>query len=135
MLKIGELARRAGCLVETIRFYEREGVLPAPARSAGNYRLYDEKLVRRLEFIRQCRSLDMSLDEVRQLLDMADAPGAPCKAVDAIIDHHIEQVLVRIRDLDNLKVELQKLRSNCRVEGLTDECGILKQLSKRSERV
>ena len=67
-LKIGELAKRTGCPVETIRYYEREALLAAPRRSEGNYRLYDDAHAERLQFIRHCRSLDMTLDEIRSLL-------------------------------------------------------------------
>ena len=67
-IKIGELARRTECQVETIRYYEKEGLLPEPTRSRGNYRLYGEAQVERLQFIRHCRSLDMTLGEVRALL-------------------------------------------------------------------
>ncbi|MCV6070998.1 MerR family transcriptional regulator, partial [Escherichia coli] len=67
-MKIGELAQTAGTGVETVRFYEREGLLPLPARSSGNYRVYNGEHVDRLAFIRHCRSLDMTLDEIRVLL-------------------------------------------------------------------
>lgn len=133
MLKIGELAQRAGCLVETIRFYERDGLLPAPSRSAGNYRLYDDALVRRLQFIRQCRLLDMSLDEIKRLLRLADTPAEACGGVDAVIDQHIEQVSERIRELYVLERALQALRSRCPTEGSSDECGILRKLSGEPE--
>jgi DNA-binding transcriptional MerR regulator len=73
-IKIGELARRTTCRVETIRFYEKEGILPPPPRSTGNYRLYGKQHVDLLLFIRRCRSLDMTLDEVRRLLLIRDTP-------------------------------------------------------------
>ena len=80
-MKIGELAERAGVQVETIRFYEREGLLQAAARSAGNYRIYESLHVQRLAFIRHCRSLDMTLDEVRVLLRLTDSPDESCAEV------------------------------------------------------
>ena len=73
-MKIGELAKLADCQVETVRYYEREGLLPAPARSGGNYRLYSSEHVERLTFIRNCRTLDMTLDEIRSLLALMDRP-------------------------------------------------------------
>ncbi len=73
-MKIGELAKKAGCQVETVRYYEREGLLPAPARTEGNYRLYGTQHLDRLVFIRNCRTLDMTLDEIQRLLALRDLP-------------------------------------------------------------
>ena len=77
-IKIGELAKRTESTVETIRYYEKEGLLPEPSRSEGNYRLYGEKHIERLRFIRHCRTLDMALGEVRTLLRFRDAPDEDC---------------------------------------------------------
>ena len=82
-IRIGELAQRTGCEVVTVRFYEKEGLLPAPARSSGNYRLYSEAHIERLQFIRHCRSLDMSLGEIRALLGLRDKPLRDCGEVTA----------------------------------------------------
>jgi DNA-binding transcriptional MerR regulator len=84
-LKIGDLAKRAGCLVETIRYYERVGLLLGPARSEGNYRLYTNVHVERLQFIRHCRALDMTLEEIRNLLRFRDAPDENCSEVDTCL--------------------------------------------------
>ena len=88
-MKIGELAKLTDCQVETIRYYEREGLLPEPARSEGNYRLYTQAHVERLTFIRNCRSLDMTLEEIRSLLNLRDSPQDQCESVNALIDEHI----------------------------------------------
>ena len=101
-LKIGELAARTDCPVETIRYYEREALLPAPTRSQGNYRLYGDTHVERLQFIRHCRSLDMTLDEVRSLLQFRDAPEENCGEVNALLDKHIGHVAQRIAELKKL---------------------------------
>src|SRR6266436_257726 len=98
-LKIGELAKRTSCPVETIRYYEREGLLREPARSEGNYRLYTDIHVERLQFIRHCRSLDMTLEEIRNLLKFRDAPDENCGEVNALLDEHIEHVSSRIKEL------------------------------------
>ncbi len=90
-MKIGELARVTGTPVETIRYYEREGLLAAPARTDGNFRIYEDTHAERLSFIRHCRSLDMSLDEIRILLRFKDAPGANCGDVNTLLDAHIVQ--------------------------------------------
>jgi Cd(II)/Pb(II)-responsive transcriptional regulator len=91
-MKIGELARAARAQVETIRYYEREGLLPPAPRSDGNYRIYGPVHVERLAFIRHCRSLDMPLAEIRVLLRFKDAPQAECGEVNALLDEHIGHV-------------------------------------------
>ena len=110
-MRIGELARRSGTPTDTIRFYEHEGLLPAPARSGSNYRLYTERHAERLAFIRQCRHLDMTLDEVRALLALRDQPQADCGAVNDLLDAHIGHVAARIAALHSLQDELQALRA------------------------
>ena len=128
-MKIGELAKQSGCQVETIRYYEREELLPAPARSAGNFRLYDPGHVERLRFIRHCRSLDMNLDEIRTLLKFRDTPSANCGDVNALLDEHIHHVSERIEELTGLQQELKTLRRLCRTTQRAESCGIMKGLS------
>lgn len=113
-MKIGELARSAGCPVETVRYYEREGLLAAPARSEGNYRIYDASQVARLAFIRHCRSLDMTLDEIRRLLRLFDAPDGDLSDADAVLAEHIGHVADRITELQSLQHQLSTLRELCR---------------------
>lgn len=129
-LRIGELARRTGCQVETIRYYEREGLLPFPERSEGNYRLYTIGHVERLSFVRHCRSLDMTLEEIRILLRCHDAPDKNCGEVNALLDGHIVQVEKRITQLKKLKGQLEKLRRLCGEGGIAKDCGILNELSQ-----
>jgi len=127
-LKIGELAARTGCLPETIRYYEQRGLLSAPARSSGNYRLYGAVHVDRLTFIRRCRSLDMSLDEVQALLSLQDEPEQSCGGVNDLVDHHIEILRHKIIELQGLQDELLRLRSSCQNAGQVKECRILRDL-------
>ena len=129
LLKIGKLAKRTGSQVETIRYYEREGLLPAPARSEGNYRLYGSSHSERLQFIRHCRSLDMTLDEIRSLLAFRDAPEESCSAVNLLLDKHIEDVAQRIRELQALQTQLNALRSRCRSVHAAKDCEILQTLA------
>lgn len=129
MMKIGDLAKRTDTPVETIRFYEREGLLPAPARTTGNYRSYDDGHAERLSFIRHCRGLDMALDEIRALLHYKDHPQDDCTEVNALLDEHIGHVAQRIRDLKALERQLKTLRASCRQSRDTAHCGILNQLS------
>jgi Cd(II)/Pb(II)-responsive transcriptional regulator len=132
-LKIGELAERTGCLVETIRFYERKGLLPAPTRSEGNYRLYHDAHVDRLQFILYCRGLDMSLDEIGELLDLRDRPDQDCQGVNQVLDKHIGHVTSRIKELKALQVQLKQIRSQCHATRSTKECGILLGLSSADD--
>ena len=92
LIKIGELATRTGATVETIRYYEKERLLPKPARSQGNYRLYNEAHFERLQFILHCRTLDMTLDEVRTLLQYRDKPDENCGEVNVLLDEHIDEI-------------------------------------------
>jgi Cd(II)/Pb(II)-responsive transcriptional regulator len=124
-MKIGELARATETPVETIRYYERAGLLRSPARSAGNYRQYDEAHVERLAFIRHCRGLDMTLDEIRVLLRFKDAPEAECGEVNALLDEHIRHVADRIGELRALEKELKVLRVLCDRSQRAADCGIL----------
>ena len=112
-MKIGDLAKRAGCKVETVRYYESEGLLPEPARSEGNYRVYGESHAERLTFIRNCRALDMTLGEIRALLGFRDGGGQDCGDVDALLDEHIDHVAERIAELQRLEAQLRALRQSC----------------------
>ncbi|MBO3274800.1 Cd(II)/Pb(II)-responsive transcriptional regulator [Pseudomonas schmalbachii] len=132
-MKIGELARITGCPVETIRYYEREGLLPEPARSEGNYRQYDASHVERLSFIRHCRSLDMTQDEIRILLGLRDSPQADCGTANRLIDEHLHHVEVRIAELQSLRQQLTDLRARCSGTGNSEDCGILRELEQPAE--
>lgn len=132
-LKIGELAKKTGCLVETIRYYERESLLPEPIRSDGNYRLYGNAHVERLRFIRQCRALDMTLDETRRLLDLRDAPEESCREVNTLIDEHIGHVVDRIDELKALQKQLKELRNYCQKIEAVKNCEILQSLASPAE--
>lgn len=124
-MKIGALTEATGTPVETIRFYEREGLLPPPARADNNYRVYLPAHVERLAFIRQCRNLDMTLDEVRALIRLRDAPEQDCGKVNALLDEHIGHVAQRIRELRALEKDLKALRARCTSPHAVADCGIL----------
>ena len=129
-MRIGEFAKATECPVETIRYYEREGLLPPPARSSGNYRLYNDAHATRLRFIRNCRSLDMTHEEIRALLAFRDAPEQPCEEVNALLDEHIGHVARRIRELETLKRELRALRDQCRTVRTARDCRIMRSLDR-----
>ncbi len=130
-MKIGDLAKRVGCKVETVRYYESEGLLLEPRRSEGNYRLYGESHVERLMFIRNCRELDMTLGEIHVLLGFKDSGGADCGDVDALLDKHIDEVVERIASLQRLEVQLRVLRQSCGERRSVEECAILQLLTAR----
>lgn len=131
-MKIGELALAAHTQVETIRYYEREGLLPRAPRSEGNYRIYGPEHVERLAFVRHCRSLDMTLDEIRVLLRFKDEPQADCEEVNALLDEHIGHVATRIRELRQLEKQLRTLREQCTGVRGAGHCGILNRLVQAS---
>lgn len=128
---IGELGRAAGAKVETIRYYERIGLLAAPRRTAGNYRAYDRGHLNRLSFIRRSRDLGFSLDQVRALLDLADQHDRPCEAVDEIARGHLLEVERKIADLEALRDELRGMVRQCR-HGAVKDCRIIEALSPQN---
>lgn len=127
-MRIGELAKRSGCDVETIRYYEREGLLPRVARSEGNYRQYGEQDAEKLLFIRHCRSLGMSLADIRALQRFQSQPELACDEVNALLDRQLLQVREQIASLQQLQRQLQGLRSTCDAHLGARECGILRNL-------
>ncbi|SDE65164.1 transcriptional regulator, MerR family [Massilia sp. PDC64] len=129
-MRIGELAKLASCQPETIRFYEQKGLLPPPVRSQANYRLYDARHADRLHFIRRCRALGMSLDEVETLLGFQDRPEAPCGGVNDLVDKHILEIDRQIAELHVLHAELSDMRKRCDSARPAAHCEILKQLSE-----
>lgn len=128
-IRIGDLAKRSGCEVVTIRYYEKEGLLPKPARSGGNFRLYSDVHIERLQFIRHCRSLDMTLSEIRILLGLRGNPAQDCGDVNTLLDAHIRQTEDRVEALLQLKRHLLSLREKCSGARRIEACGILQGLS------
>ena len=129
-MKIGELSRAAATPVETIRYYEREGLLPAPPRTENNYRVYGQEQLERLAFIRHCRTLDMTLDEIRVLLRFKDAPTEDCGAVNRLLDEHLGHVEARIHELGTLRRQLLNLREQCLDVTSAADCGILTGIAR-----
>jgi len=128
---IGELARATGTKVETIRYYERIGLLPPPARTSGNYRAYARLHLGRLSFIRRGRDLGFSLDEVRELLRLSDDRERPCAEVDHIARAHLAEVERKLADLTMLRGELRQLIDQCH-RGTVAECRIIVALALRA---
>lgn len=128
-MKIGELAEQTNCSPETIRYYEKINLLPEPQRSDNNYRHYGPLHKERLRFIRNCRSLDMTHEEIRHLLQFIAHPEAGCEPVIAVISDHLHHVDVRIEELTQLRQQLLQLKAACAHENPDQACGILDQIS------
>ena len=132
-MKIGELASATATKVETVRYYEKIGLLPPPARTSANYRAYGTEHLARLSFIRRARDLGFTLEAVRELLALSDDRGKPCGAVDAIASGHLAEVERKIIDLIAMRDELQRVIGSCR-HGTVGNCKIIETLGPRPGR-
>src|SRR5918996_2669284 len=102
-MRIGELARQAGVDVQTIRYYEREGLLNAPARTGAGYRAYGPQHLERLNFVRHCRSLDMPLAEIKRLIELSTEKSVSCDEVNALVRAHLGRVQAKRKSLEELE--------------------------------
>jgi Cu(I)-responsive transcriptional regulator len=127
-MNIGELARTADTKAETIRYYERIGLLPSPPRTAGNYRAYSDEHVSRLTFTRRARDLGFSIEQIRTLLNLSDDKRQSCEAVDTIARAHLADVERKLADLEALRRELDALIGQCR-HGTVADCRIIEALA------
>ena len=125
---IGEAARQSGVKVPTIRYYEQIGLLPAPVRSEGNRRHYDDADLRRLMFIRHARALGFEIDAIRTLLTLQDNPSQPCATADVIAKARLAEVDQRINSLVALKAELELMVEGCS-HGHVAECRVIEVLA------
>ena len=132
-LSIGELSRRSGVKVVTIRYYERINLMPSPPRTDNNYRAYKRDHVCQLQFIRRCRDLGFTLDQLRVLLRLSTQPGLPCAAVDHIAESHLKDIERKIADLQNLAAELRRIKKSCPGKGRNLDCRILQALSSETK--
>ncbi|ARU55760.1 MAG: Cd(II)/Pb(II)-responsive transcriptional regulator [Pseudomonadales bacterium] len=127
-MRIGELGKLCGVKIETIRYYEREGLLPEPTREHNGYRRYSQSHLERLSFIRHCRVLDMPLEDIRVLLEFMQSPPDQCQEIDELLEKQLVRVQTRLLSLHALQNQLQQLRAQC-VDGASMEpCGILEEL-------
>jgi DNA-binding transcriptional MerR regulator len=129
---IGEAARESGVKVPTIRYYEQIGLMPAPPRTDGNRRLYDERDLRRLAFIRHARELGFEIEAIRTLLVLQDEPGQSCDTADGIARARLDEVEQRIAGLKALKVELERMLEGCR-HGRVLECRVIEILADHEQ--
>lgn len=126
-LRIGELAEQTGCKVETIRYYESVGVLPAPARNDGGHRRYTIEHLKRLNFVRRARSLGFSLAGVRNLLHLADERGQSCAEVEGLARAHRNEIQEKIKDLRAMEKVLKYMVDSC-AGGTLPDCPIIETL-------
>lgn len=127
-MRIGQLAREAGVDVQTIRYYEREALLSAPPRSAAGYRAYGPAHLRRLKFIRHCRSLDMPLAEIRRLIELSVNEAMSCDDVGALVRTHLDRVRQKRQALQAIEDGLTALSAQCAAGRRVADCGILEEL-------
>jgi Cd(II)/Pb(II)-responsive transcriptional regulator len=127
-MRIGELARRAGVDVQTVRYYEREGLLDAPARTGSGYRAYGAEHLERLNFVRHCRSLDMPLAEIRRLIELSRQQSISCDEVNALVLAHLGRVRAKLAALHALESQLATLSAQCASGHRVADCGILEEL-------
>lgn len=132
-MRIGELAKRSECDVETVRFYEREGLLEEPAREANGYRRYTETHLVQLNFIRHCRSLGMGLPDVRILRSFQANPELACDDINQLIDGQIGRIHQQVESLRLLERQLHTLRDTCHANQKASECGIMRNLELAAE--
>jgi DNA-binding transcriptional MerR regulator len=128
MMTIGAAAKSTGIKVPTIRYYEHEGLLPAPARTASGRRLFDDHDLRRLTFIRHARQLGFEIVQIRALLHLADHPARPCGDADSIAGEHLAAVRTRLAQLRALEKELKRMIAACE-GGAAQDCRIIEALS------
>ncbi len=126
-LTIGKVAEQTGCHIETIRYYEKERLLPPPERSEGGHRLYTSSLIERLVFIRRSRELGFSVQEIRELLSIVDGQQVSCERVKHLADSHLKDIRSKIRDLQRMEKTLGKLSRQCSGNDVP-ECPIIEAL-------
>jgi MerR family mercuric resistance operon transcriptional regulator len=132
-LTIGQVAKRTGVGVETVRFYEREGLLEAPDRTPAGYRRFDETIVARLRFIRRAKELGFTLHEIRELLSLKLDPSTTCADLKRRAEEKIADIETRIDSLRRMKQALVKLAGACSGRGKASHCPILEALDGEEE--
>lgn len=130
-MQIGELSKRSGCSVETLRYYERIGLLPKPARSGGGYRVFGEPHLDRVRFIRRCRALDFSLDEIRDLLDFVSRDDMTCAEVSRFAEEHLHRLEAKIEEFSKMQEALSRLLDDC-ARNRAPDCPLLDALYSKS---
>lgn len=127
-MRIGELSQTTGVDIETIRYYEKEGLLPSPPRQANGYRTYGPAQLERLAFIRHCRVLDMPLSDIACLITFLDSAPTDCNDINHLVDEQLARIRARLESMRVIEKQLMTLRARCDQGHKTTECGILNEL-------
>jgi len=128
-MRIGELARACDCPAETIRYYEKIGLLPQAARRANGYRSYEDTHQKWLQFILRSKELGFSQDEVRRLTDLAHQKQPACADVHELLEEHANDVHKRVRELKRMERALLRLKTQCQ-DGTLHDCPVIDELMK-----
>jgi DNA-binding transcriptional MerR regulator len=128
-LSIGDLAKATGVKIVTIRYYEQIRLMPPPPRTQGNYRAYKQEHLHRLRFIRRCRDLGFTQDQIRDLLGLSTQGKQECSGIDRITAKHLKDIEQRVSDLRRLAAELRRINRRCPGNGVIANCRILEALS------
>ncbi len=131
MLSIGQISKQAGVKIPTIRYYEQMGLIQAAARSSGNQRRYTPQELERLSFIRHARELGLSIESIRELLEMAQMPDTSCEQAHAIAATHLQAIEKRIKKLRRLQKELKRITAACQTGKIAD-CDVIHALADHS---
>lgn len=126
---IGELSKATGVKVVTIRYYEHVKLMPVPPRTVGNYRVYRHEHLNRLQFVRRCRDLGFTLDQLRDLLRLSVKSRSRCSGIDRITGNHLKDIETKISDLKRLAAELRRIKNCCPGKGRVANCRILAALT------
>jgi MerR family transcriptional regulator, copper efflux regulator len=133
MLTIGAVARATGLGIQTVRFYEREGLIDEPARTRSNYRTYDESVIERLHFIRRAQELGFTLKEIRELIGLTSDEAASCEQVNEIAASKLAVVKEKIADLIRMQNALEELIDTCNCSGPLRDCSLIRCLQANDE--
>jgi MerR family transcriptional regulator, mercuric resistance operon regulatory protein len=132
MFGIGELARKTQCPIDTIRYYEKLGILPLPQRTQGNHRLYNQQHAKRLNFILKTRSLGFSLENTRELLDLAETPNRSCGETLGLVEQHLQTIETKLQELTQMQHSLREMAKRCQSccpGAKAPECTIVEDLN------
>lgn len=132
MFLISDIAKLTNTTIDAVRFYEKKGLLKPVYKAENQYRYYDQSSLARLTFIKNCRNLDLSITEITQLLSEIEQPNKNCESVDRLIEKHLEDINVKIKELKNFQKDLKDIRSSCKETHQISSCTIIKNLYERT---
>ncbi|MCW8870901.1 MAG: Cd(II)/Pb(II)-responsive transcriptional regulator [Proteobacteria bacterium] len=129
-MKIGQVSKKTDLPVQTIRYYETQKLIKPTGRTEGNFRVYDNKVIDQLEFIKHCRHLDLSLSDIKRINELRDNPDAICEEVNELINDQVKLVKIKMKELRHLKIQLEALTDSCSNNQKVGDCGIIKSLQE-----